>query len=257
MHLEEHHSTIEECRDKLYYFLAHQARKVYLNSQFKARLVKLDSNGAILVCDYKMHILLKSTRETKEQFFGKRGTDTKQDAWFTILSFDSVFETLNPRLHWIEVVSDNDEAKTSVNSHHVQIAHAIKRYICIGYNLDEGEKIQIAIADLGGTSVANLEPIHDNYNVKTIAGITKLFYFEWPIDVIFDIAIEETFELKREWTLKMGNMNRIDRIIAKDIVEQLQILTSEGEIQAEDVPEIATVASWITQYAASLKDNQQ
>jgi hypothetical protein len=50
-----------------------------------------------------------------------------------------------------------------------------------------------------------------------------------------------------------GNMNRIDRMTAKDMVEQLQILASEGEIQAEDVPEIATVASWITRYAASLK----
>uniref|UniRef100_U9TZ85 Uncharacterized protein n=1 Tax=Rhizophagus irregularis (strain DAOM 181602 / DAOM 197198 / MUCL 43194) TaxID=747089 RepID=U9TZ85_RHIID len=211
IHLEEHHSTIEECRDKLYYFLAHQARKVYLNSQFKARLAKLDSNGAILVCDYKMRIP-KSARETEDQFFGKPdqlnvqvfdhwSIDTKQEPWFTISSFDSVFETLNPRPQWIVVVSDNGahyhnseliaavanwyqwynieirgwyflesgEAKTS-------IAHATKRYIRIGHNLDEGEKIQTAIADLGGTSVANLEPIRDDHNVKTIAGITKLFY---------------------------------------------------------------------------------
>jgi hypothetical protein len=37
--------------------------------------------------------------------------------------------------------------------------------------------MQNAIADLGGTSVANLEPIRDDHNVKTIAGITKLFQF--------------------------------------------------------------------------------
>src|SRR5690348_10843348 len=61
-------STIEECRDKLKYFLAHQARKVYLNSQFKARLAKLDDDGAIFICDYKMRILPKSACETKEQF---------------------------------------------------------------------------------------------------------------------------------------------------------------------------------------------
>src|SRR2546429_5554388 len=118
--LKECHSTIEECREKLYYFLAHQARKVYLNSQFKARLAKLDNNGAILICDYKMRILPKSARETKDKFFGKHGltfhtilvytkidtnqlnvqafdhwsTDTKQDAWFTASSFDSVFDNL-------------------------------------------------------------------------------------------------------------------------------------------------------------------
>ena len=64
---------IEESRDKLYYFLAHQARKVYLNNQFKAKLLELDNNGAILICDYKMRILPKSICETKEQFFEKRG----------------------------------------------------------------------------------------------------------------------------------------------------------------------------------------
>jgi len=69
----EQKSTIEECRDKLYYFLAHQARKVYLNGQFKARLSKLDNHGAIFICDYKMRILPKNAREAKEQFFGKRG----------------------------------------------------------------------------------------------------------------------------------------------------------------------------------------
>jgi hypothetical protein len=122
--LKEHHSTIEKCQDKLYYFLAHQARKVYLNSQFKARLAKLNNNEAILICDYKMRILLKSARKTKEQFFEKHewslhtilvftkcntdqlnvqafnywSTDTKQDVWFIISSFDSVFETLDLRL---------------------------------------------------------------------------------------------------------------------------------------------------------------
>ena len=98
--------------------------------------------------------------------------------------------------------------------------------------------------------------------------------------ITFDIAIEETFELKRGWALKSnqkygtrgagkwmtktvkaylesyflaGNMNRTDRMTAKDMVEQLQILADEGEIDVEDVPEITTVASWITRYAASLK----
>ncbi|CAB4377360.1 unnamed protein product [Rhizophagus irregularis] len=61
------------------------------------------------------------------------------------------------------------------------IAHAIKRYICIGHCLDEGKNIQTAISGLGRTSVANLEPVRNNATVKTIAGITKLSYFEWPI----------------------------------------------------------------------------
>ncbi|GET04416.1 hypothetical protein GLOIN_2v1772784 [Rhizophagus clarus] len=93
---------IEELRNKLY-FLAHQARKVHLNNQFKAKLLEFDDDGAILVCDYKMRILPKSACEIKKQFFGKLqafnhwSTDTKQDAWFTASSFDAIFETLNPK----------------------------------------------------------------------------------------------------------------------------------------------------------------
>ena len=75
-----------------------------------------------------MRNLPKSARETKEQFFGKRGwtlrtifvlhnvsqlnvqafdhwsTDTKQDAWFTASFFD---ETLDPKPTWIKIFSDN------------------------------------------------------------------------------------------------------------------------------------------------------
>jgi len=44
----------------------------------------------------------------------------------------------------------------------------------------------------------------------------------------------------------VGNMNRIDCMTAKIMIEKFQILAKEGEIQAaEDVPE-SIVASWIT-----------
>ena len=55
-------NTIEELRNKIYYLLVHQARKVHLNNQFKAKLLELDDDSAILVCDYKMRILPKSAR---------------------------------------------------------------------------------------------------------------------------------------------------------------------------------------------------
>ena len=71
--LEDFRTTIEESQNKIYYFLAHQVRKVHLNNQFKAKLSELDDDGAILVCDYKMRILPKSACKTKKQFFGKRG----------------------------------------------------------------------------------------------------------------------------------------------------------------------------------------
>lgn len=46
--------------------------------------------------------------------------------------------------------------------------------------MDDGKKIEEAISNLAGTSVAHLEPACYNNKVKTISGITKLFYFEWP-----------------------------------------------------------------------------
>ena len=54
----------------------------------------------------------------------------------------------------------------------------------VGHNLDEGRKIEAAIHRLKGTFTAHLEPARQNQNhkVKTIDGITKLFYFEWPIE---------------------------------------------------------------------------
>ena len=128
----EHHPILEESREKLVYFLAHQARKTYLNTQFNAQLLELDENGALVIADYKMKILPKSAREKKEQFFGKRGwslhsiivftkkdtvvevqafdhwsLDSRQDAWFTASSFDAVFETIERKPEWIKIFSDN------------------------------------------------------------------------------------------------------------------------------------------------------
>ena len=60
-------------QDQLIYYLAHQTRKIYLNVQFKAFLLELNDDGALMVADYKMKILKKSARETKEEFFGKSG----------------------------------------------------------------------------------------------------------------------------------------------------------------------------------------
>ncbi|CAG8808579.1 12765_t:CDS:2, partial [Gigaspora rosea] len=67
------HSEIEELKDYLLCYLSHQMRKAYLNTQFNTNLLKLYNKGAVLVIDYKMKILPKSARETKQEFFGKKG----------------------------------------------------------------------------------------------------------------------------------------------------------------------------------------
>jgi hypothetical protein len=50
-----------------------------------------------------------------------------------------------------------------------------------------------------------------------------------------------------------GNINKTDRMTAKEMVSQLHVLAHEGEIQVENIPEVTTVANWITRYAANLK----
>jgi len=128
------HQEIQEIQNRLLYYISHQTRKVYLNAQFNAALLDLDENGAIIVVDYKMKILPKSPRETKQEFFGKKGwtlhtvllytkstdntnidvqaidhwsTDGRQDAWFTASSLHSVIESLEKKPKWVSIISDN------------------------------------------------------------------------------------------------------------------------------------------------------
>ncbi|RHZ51445.1 hypothetical protein Glove_478g10 [Diversispora epigaea] len=164
-------------------------------------------------------------------------TDTKQDSWFTASSFEAVFDSLEKKPKWICVISDNGphyhnselmaiiahwynwyqieiqswtflepgEAKTTIDSHHVAISYAIKRYIRIGYDIATGEDIVTAGKNLAGTHFANLQPNCDQSEeeqsnntgelfenlkknttkkatIKTIKDISNLFYWEWPIN---------------------------------------------------------------------------
>jgi hypothetical protein len=129
-----HDEVIQEYKNRLLYYLSHQTRKVYLNAQFNAALLDLDENGAVLVIDFKMKILPKTSRETKNDFFGKKGwtlhttllytksnedpeinveaidhwsTDARQDAWFTASSLHAVFETMSNKPKWVILISDN------------------------------------------------------------------------------------------------------------------------------------------------------
>ncbi|GBC08312.1 hypothetical protein RclHR1_08010002 [Rhizophagus clarus] len=81
-----------------------------------------------------MKVLPKSARETKEQFFGKKGwtlhsvlvytrkensfeldiqaydhwsNDPRQDAWFTASSLHTVIESIKKKPEWVTIISDN------------------------------------------------------------------------------------------------------------------------------------------------------
>ncbi|RHZ48652.1 hypothetical protein Glove_543g12 [Diversispora epigaea] len=189
------HEEVQEYYNKILYYYAHQTRKVYLNAQFNAALLDLDENGAILVIDYKMKILPKTSRETKQEFFGKKGwtlhtmlvytksnqnseiniqaidhwsIDARQDAWFSASSLHSAIENLEIKPKWISIISDNgphyhnSELMIIMSKwfewYGIYISLSIKRYIKIGGEIQEGNDITLAIQDVAGTSVAHIEP---------------------------------------------------------------------------------------------------
>ncbi|GBC40355.2 hypothetical protein GLOIN_2v1790148 [Rhizophagus irregularis DAOM 181602=DAOM 197198] len=192
------HNELEEYQEHLLYYLAHQTRKVYLNTQFNANLLELDEKGALIVVDYKMKVLPKSARETKEQFFGKKGwtlhsvlvytrkedsfeldiqahdhwsNDPRQDAWFTASNNGGHYHNADLMMtlrYWQDwygiwpkkwIFLEPGEAKTTIDSHHAQIAHSINRYVKLGFDISSGKDIENAISGICGTSVSHLEPV--------------------------------------------------------------------------------------------------
>ncbi|RHZ49465.1 hypothetical protein Glove_520g3 [Diversispora epigaea] len=207
--------TDQEYQNRILYYLAHQTRKVYLNAQFNAALLALDENGAILVVDYKMKILSKTARETKQEFFGKKGwalytilvyTKSNGDSEINIQAIDHWSTDMHdngPHYHnselmiilskWFEwygiqvkkwIFLEAGEAKMTVDLHHAQISLSIKRYIRIGGEIQEGNDITSAIKDIADILVANIESncCKDNNKGKTIPGISNWSEWSWPSD---------------------------------------------------------------------------
>ncbi|GBC25905.2 hypothetical protein GLOIN_2v1767205 [Rhizophagus irregularis DAOM 181602=DAOM 197198] len=339
MHLhikEDQIATLEETKEHLQYYLAHSTRKIYLNSQFKATLASLDEDGALFVANYKMRILPRFARETKAEFFGKRGwtlhtilmfrkkenceeleiraydhwsTDTKQDAWFTASSFEAVFETIKHKPKWIRIMSDNGahyhslelmaiiahwnewyqievrdwqflepgEAKTTIDSHHAAVS--ILLLIAI-YDVREGKDIVEAAKHLSGYICARSLPHFrpwNNFPPSTIAKLcTKPIVRPHP-------KISEQTEPESAWTIPIPtlpdtdtvdpivpefmdnnnendeledarNLNQKDKMLAKDMYNELMKFVESGELEAEDVPKITTIQNWISTYARTFKE---
>ncbi|RHZ82295.1 hypothetical protein Glove_109g253 [Diversispora epigaea] len=231
---EEHFETLDLYKQKLIAWMAHHARKTYLNIHVRTNLEELDGEDAIIIVDYKMKILPQSARETKAEFFGKR------DAWYMASSLYTVFETINPKPKWVTIMSDNEmhyhctelmliigkwkewyniiprkwvfleagEAKTAINSHHAQISQAIKRYVKLGYDINAGDNIESAIKNIA-----------DKEKLGTITGISNYQEWTWPTNeensgYIFARALPEI----GEW--KIWSSEKIKKIIKKRRIEK-------------------------------------
>ncbi|PKB97504.1 hypothetical protein RhiirA5_384621 [Rhizophagus irregularis] len=208
---EQYSETLDEYQRKLIAWMAHHARKTYLNIHVRTNLEELDEEGAVIIVDYKMKILPQSSRETKTEFFGKRELMLiigQWKEWYNII----------PR-KWVFL--EAGEAKTAIDSHHAQISQAIKRYVKLGYDVNGGNDIEFAIKDIAGAHIANLNPNHDNDKAKlgTITGISNLQEWTWPTDeekvgYIYACALPGIGEWK-EWSLE-----KIEKIVKKQIIEK-------------------------------------
>ncbi|RGB34409.1 hypothetical protein C1646_760611 [Rhizophagus diaphanus] len=200
---------------KLIYYLSHQTKKVYLNSQFNTIILELNEEGAVFLVDYKMKILPQTARETKQDFYGKKGCNAKQDAWFTTSSLHRVIEVLDKKPEWISIISDNGphyhnselmiilsywkewydiKVNKWVFLEAGKISQSIKRRVKLEFEIRNGENIQKAIEDIARICVAHLEPDRDNENkenkVKTIPGISNYFKWRWPEEEGLDRYIQ-------------------------------------------------------------------
>ncbi|CAG8782562.1 13044_t:CDS:2, partial [Dentiscutata erythropus] len=65
-----------------------------------------------------------------------------------------------------------------------KIAHSIKRYVHLEYNIQNGNDIVDTIRDIKGTSVANINsserPKKAKKIISTLEGITNWSHFVWP-----------------------------------------------------------------------------
>ncbi|CAB5200017.1 unnamed protein product [Rhizophagus irregularis] len=76
------------------------------------------------------------------------------------------------------------KAKTTIDSHHAQIAHSINRYVKLGFDISSGKDIENAISGICGTSVSHLEPVRTKEPGKRrnqLPGISNWFEWSWPI----------------------------------------------------------------------------
>ncbi|CAB4396728.1 unnamed protein product [Rhizophagus irregularis] len=188
----------------------------------------------------------------------------------------------------------------------IEIAHSIRRYIRIGYDICEGEDIVEAAKHLSGTSLANLEPNRsqlesddgniDNIskkesnpkpNIKTIKDTIDLIVPEFMDNNNENNELEDVssvnikFQFPMGWALKSnqklggkgkgkrmkkqvkellksfflnGNLNQKDKMLAKDMYNELLNFVESGELEAEDVPKITTIQNWISTYARTFKE---
>ncbi|PKB99016.1 hypothetical protein RhiirA5_430399 [Rhizophagus irregularis] len=74
----------------------------------------------------------------------------------------------------------------------IEIMHAIKRYVRIGFEIREGSDIENSIKDLCSTSVGEINPNREKTDkkIKSLVGISNMNEWKWPINGPFAGSIQ-------------------------------------------------------------------
>ncbi|GBB91444.1 hypothetical protein RclHR1_18760002 [Rhizophagus clarus] len=238
--------------------------------------------------------------------------DTKQDAWFTASSFHAVFDAMPNKPKWIIIISDNgphyhntemmiilshwkdwynveikkwifleaEEAKTTIDSHHVQvrIAHAIKCYVRLGFDVTKGEDIENAGKDLHGTSISQMNPNHEKNKEQSSTttiekpnpqiSIPSIPQSSWSVPIISStennlrhMKISEIKELLLAKNIAFDpNSNKSTlisllekQLIVKMTTDELNDMANKGELEFKIIPRLETIQNWIARYSSACK----
>ncbi|CAB4393673.1 unnamed protein product [Rhizophagus irregularis] len=83
-------------------------------------------------------------------------------------------------------------------------------------------------------------------------------------DELKDVSsVDANFQFSMGWALKSNKklggkgkgkrMKKKDKMSAKEMYNELLIFVESGELEAEDIPKIATIQNWISTYTRTFK----
>ncbi|RIA93938.1 hypothetical protein C1645_818695 [Glomus cerebriforme] len=117
------------------------------------------------------------------------------------------------------------EVKTAIDSHHVQIAYAIERYVRIGFEIREGGDIKNTVKDLCEFQLASGWALKTNQKFEK-RGSTRI-----SKKVI--LLLQDFFHA--------GNTNKSDRYSANNILSELIYMANSEKLDSKIIPRVEMI----------------
>ncbi|PKY38363.1 hypothetical protein RhiirA4_414123 [Rhizophagus irregularis] len=202
------HTELDEYQEHLLYYLAHQTRKVYLNAQLNANLLELDEKGAFIFVDYRMKVLPKSARETKEQFFGKKGWTLHSVLVYTRKE-DSLELDIQAHGHWSPRCLNLEKRETN--------------YLAFQTGLsDHGQLLESML--VSRMSIDSVRIICDNLQTKQLIQYANIGIQDIDTNKK-DLVKELEIELAKDTLAKIPGLDNTNYLSSHDPCSKIQLRT--------------------------------